>query len=151
MDQRDLEQTLRAANLRVTRQRLAVLRAAHTQPHADTNQVMLGARAEISNVSHQAIYDALDALTDAGLLRRIQPLGMVARYETRVGDNHHHIVCRSCGALADVDCAVGNAPCLTPSTDHNYLVDEAEVIYWGICPRCQASIRPSQPRKDAHV
>jgi Fur family ferric uptake transcriptional regulator len=98
--------------------------------------VLAAVRAEIGDVSHQAVYDVLDAMTAAGLLRRIQPRGSVARYEARTGDNHHHVVCRSCGAVADVDCAVGHAPCLTASSDHGFVVDEAEVIYWGTCSTC---------------
>ena len=132
----DLTALLRGAQLRVTRPRLAVLEAVHTHPHADTDAIIRAARAALPDVSHQAVYDVLRALTDAGILRRIQPAGSVARYEARVGDNHHHVVCRSCGAIADVDCAVGDAPCLTASHDHGFTVDEAEVVYWGTCPGC---------------
>ena len=131
-----LEQVLRAAALRVTRPRLAVLAAVHDQPHADTDSVIRRVRADLGEVSHQAVYDVLRALTGAGLVRRIQPPGSVARYEARVGDNHHHLVCRSCGTIADVDCAVGSAPCLTASDDHGFAVDEAEVVYLGLCPGC---------------
>lgn len=127
---------LRAASLRVTRPRVAVLEAVHAQPHADTDTIIGAVRADLGDVSHQAVYDVLKALTGAGLVRRIQPAGSVARYEARVGDNHHHVVCRSCGAIADVDCAVGHTPCLTASDDHGFVVDEAEVVYWGRCPRC---------------
>lgn len=127
---------LRAADLRVTRPRLAVLGAVRDHPHADTNAIIDHVREGLGSVSHQAVYDVLAALTDAGLLRRIQPPGSVARYESRVGDNHHHVICRGCGAIADVDCAVGAAPCLTASEHHGYAVDEAEVIYWGVCPDC---------------
>ena len=127
---------LRKASLHVTRPRVAVLAAVHEHPHADTDSIIGFARAELGGVSRQAVYDVLRALTDAGLLRRIQPRGSVARYEARVGDNHHHVVCRSCGVVADVDCAVGAAPCLTPSNDHGFVVDEAEVIHWGLCPGC---------------
>lgn len=130
---------LRGANLRVTRPRLAVLTAVQEHPHADTSSIVDAVREELGEVSLQAVYDVLQALTDAGLVRRIQPLGSVARYESRVGDNHHHIVCRSCGAIADVDCAVGTTPCLTASEDHGYAIDEAEVIYWGLCPDCSAA------------
>jgi len=105
-------------------------------PHADTETVISVVRRGLPEVSHQAVYDSLAALTAAGLVRRIQPHGHVARYESRVGDNHHHAVCRSCGAIADVDCAVGAAPCLDPSADHGFVIDEAEVIYWGTCPAC---------------
>jgi Fe2+ or Zn2+ uptake regulation protein len=132
----DLEALLRAASLRVTRPRLAVLAALRGHPHVDTDTVIDLVRAEHSTVSHQAVYDVLRVLVDAGLVRRIQPAGATARYECRVGDNHHHVVCRSCGAIADVDCAVGGAPCLSPSDDHGFVVDEAEVVYWGTCPDC---------------
>ena len=130
---------LRNAGLRVTRPRVAVLAAVHNNPHADTNSVIDSVRFQLGDVSHQAVYDALETFTGAGLVRRIQPLGSVARYESRVGDNHHHVVCRACGAVADVDCAVGEAPCLTPSIAHDYEIDEAEVIYWGLCPDCSAA------------
>ncbi len=132
----DFEQLLRDAALRVTRPRLAVLGAVHDRPHADTESVIGAVREQIPDVSHQAVYDGLAALTSAGLVRRIQPSGSVARYESRVGDNHHHVVCRSCGEIADVDCAVGHVPCLTAADDHGYAIDEAEVIYWGLCPSC---------------
>ena len=129
---------LRGAALRVTRPRLAVLAAVHAHPHADTDSIFGAVRGELPKVSHQAVYDVLRALTAAGLVRRIQPSGSVARYESRVGDNHHHVVCRSCGAIADVDCAVGETPCLTASDDLGFSIDEAEVIYWGVCPECVA-------------
>lgn len=132
----DFEQQLREAALRVTQPRLAVLRAVHAHPHADTETVIGAARTALPDVSHQAVYDSLSVLTAAGLVRRIQPSGSVARYESRVGDNHHHVVCRSCGEIADVDCAVGDAPCLTADNDHGFTIDEAEVIYWGVCPSC---------------
>jgi Fe2+ or Zn2+ uptake regulation protein len=135
----ELQQLLRGAALRVTRPRLAVLNAVHAQPHADTDSILRAARRDLPEVSHQAVYDVLRALTDAGLVRRIQPAASVARYEARVGDNHHHVVCRSCGMIADVDCAVGHAPCLTASHDHGFSVDEAEVVYWGTCPDCAAA------------
>ncbi|WP_302893229.1 Fur family transcriptional regulator [Actinomadura luzonensis] len=138
----DFEAQLRGASLRVTRPRLAVLAALHEHPHVDTDTVISLVRADLPRVSHQAVYDVLRALTNAGLVRRIEPAGAPARYETRVGDNHHHVVCRSCGAIADVDCAVGHAPCLTASDDQGFLVEEAEVTYWGTCPDC-ASRRPT--------
>ncbi|WP_307828004.1 Fur family transcriptional regulator [Nocardioides sp. SYSU D00038] len=138
----DLETALRSASLRVTRPRLAVLAAVHRQPHADTDALIGMVRSDLGSVSHQAVYDVLRALTDAGLLRRIQPAGATARYEARVGDNHHHVVCRSCGDIADVECAVGHTPCLTASDDHGFVVDEAEVVYWGTCPRCAAVPTP---------
>jgi Fur family transcriptional regulator, stress-responsive regulator len=127
---------LRGAALRVTQPRLAVLAAVHANPHADTDSIIRVVRGDLSDVSHQAVYDVLRALSTAGLIRRIQPSGSVARYESRVADNHHHIVCRSCGAIADADCAVGDTPCLTASDDSGYAIDEAEVIYWGTCPDC---------------
>ena len=135
----DVERVLRAASLRVTGPRLAVLAAVHDHPHADTEALIRVVRERAGAVSHQAVYDVLRALTDAGLVRRIQPAGSVARYEARVGDNHHHVVCRSCGAIADVDCAVGEAPCLTASDDGGFVVDEAEVVYWGLCPDCRSA------------
>ena len=139
----DFPQLLRGAGLRVTRPRLAVLDALAELAHADTESVIGAVRRELPEVSHQAVYDSLRALTAAGLARRIQPSGSVARYEVRVGDNHHHLVCRSCGAIADVDCAVGEIPCLTAADDHGFVIDEAEVTYWGLCPACSA--HPSHP------
>lgn len=135
----DFQQMLRGASLRVTRPRVAVLGAVSRHPHADTDSVIRAVRAELPEVSHQTVYDSLNALTAAGLVRRIQPSGSVARYESRVGDNHHHVVCRSCGVIADVDCAVGEAPCLTASDDLGFAIEEAEVIYWGLCPDCITS------------
>jgi len=143
----ELERMLRGASLRVTRPRVAVLGAVHTHPHADTDAVLGAVREELTGVSHQAVYDVLRALTAAGLVRRIQPAGSVARYESRVGDNHHHVVCRSCGAIADVDCAVGHAPCLTASDDHGFVVHEAEVVYWGTCPDCSATSTDEESAK----
>jgi Fur family transcriptional regulator, stress-responsive regulator len=135
----DPEAMLRASGLRVTRPRVAVLTAVTARPHATTDAIIEAVRAHLGEVSHQAVYDVLRALTSAGLLRRIQPSGSVARYESRVGDNHHHVVCRSCGAIADVDCAVDETPCLTASDDHGFAIDEAEVTYWGLCPTCGAA------------
>ena len=132
------EESLRAASLRVTRPRVALLDAVRDNPHADTESLIGAVRTEPPGVSHQAVYDSLRALTSAGLVRRIQPSGSVARYETRVGDNHHHVVCRSCGAIADVDCAMGEAPCLTASPTRGFTIDEAEVIFWGTCPECSS-------------
>jgi Fur family ferric uptake transcriptional regulator len=134
-----LEQMLRDSQLRVTRPRVAVLRALADHPHADTDAVIRVVRADLGEVSHQAVYDVLKALTDANLVQRIQPRGHVARYEVRVGDNHHHVVCRNCGRIGDVDCAVGHAPCLTASDDHGFSIDEAEVVYWGICSECKTT------------
>jgi Fe2+ or Zn2+ uptake regulation protein len=133
---------LRGAALRVTRPRVAVLTAVYDHPHADTDSIINVVRADLGDVSHQAIYDVLRALTTTGLVRRIQPAGSVARYESRVGDNHHHVVCRSCGVIADADCAVGETPCLTASDDHGFAIDEAEVIYWGQCPDCSTATSP---------
>jgi Fur family ferric uptake transcriptional regulator len=132
----DFERMLRGVGLRVTRPRVAVLIAVRDHPHADTDSIIGVVRENLGEVSHQAVYDVLRALTASGLVRRIQPPGSVARYEARVGDNHHHVVCRSCGAIADVDCAVGYPPCLTAVDDSGYEIDEAEVIYWGRCPEC---------------
>jgi Fur family ferric uptake transcriptional regulator len=137
----EVEHLLRVADLRVTRPRVAVLTAVYENPHADTDSIIGVAREDLGEVSHQAVYDVLRALTTAGLVRRIEPAGSVARYESRVGDNHHHIVCRSCGAVADVDCAVGTTPCLTASDDRGFAIDEAEVIYWGLCSDCTTSHR----------
>jgi Fur family transcriptional regulator, stress-responsive regulator len=134
----ELQEVLRGAELRVTRPRVAVLGAVHAHPHADTESIIGAVRRELPDVSHQAVYDSLHTLTAAGLVRRIQPSGSVARYESRVDDNHHHAVCRSCGAIADVDCAVGHTPCLTASDDSGFVIDEAEVVYWGLCPACSA-------------
>ncbi|MGV0850353.1 Fur family transcriptional regulator [Mycolicibacterium phlei] len=139
----DYAQKLRAAGLRVTRPRLAVLEAVYGNPHADTDTIVGAVRKTLPDVSRQAVYDVLAAFTAAGLVRRIQPSGSLARYESRVGDNHHHVVCRACGVIADVDCAVGEAPCLTPSdpegTLEGFVLDEAEVIYWGLCQDCAHS------------
>jgi Fur family transcriptional regulator, stress-responsive regulator len=135
----DFQEMLRAAGLRVTRPRVAVLTAVRAHPHADTDTIIRAVRGELPEVSHQAVYDSLHTLATSGLVRRIQPSNSVARYESRVGDNHHHVVCRSCGAVADVDCAVGEVPCLTASDDHGFEIDEAEVIYWGRCPACSAA------------
>lgn len=139
----DLERTLRGAALRVTRPRLAVLTAVQAHPHAATHSILSAVRRELPDVSHQAVYDVLRALTATGLVRRIQPSGSVARYESRSGDNHHHVVCRSCGVIADVDCAVGETPCLTASDDRGFSIDEAEVVYWGVCPECAAALANS--------
>ena len=116
-----------------------MLTAVHEHPHADTDSIITAVRADLSEVSHQAVYDVLRALTARGLLRKIQPAGSVARYEARIGDNHHHLVCRSCGTIADVDCAVGDMPCLTAADDNGFAIDEAEVVYWGRCPACSTA------------
>jgi len=130
---------LRAHGLQVTAQRLAVLRAVAERPHGTADDVDKAVRAEIGAVSRQAVYDALGVLTDKGVLRRFQPAGSSARYEDRVGDNHHHLICRSCSRVVDVACAVGDAPCLTAADASDYEIDEAEVIYWGRCPECAAA------------
>lgn len=137
------EQLLRGASLRVTKPRLAVLATVRTMPHADTEKILTAVREIQPKVSHQAVYDSLRALHQAGLLRKIQPSGSLARYEARIGDNHHHLVCRSCGEIVDVDCAKGEVPCLDPDDDHDFHIDEAEVIYWGQCPTCAAGGRPA--------
>lgn len=135
----DVEQLLRGANLRVTRPRVAVLRVLHERPHVDTGTVIETVRRRHTSVSHQAVYDCLGALTEAGLVRRIQPRGSVARYELQLNDNHHHAVCRECGDISDIACAVGEVPCLHALDPRGFAVDEAEVIYWGRCSDCQTS------------
>ena len=147
-DHDSLTASIRGAGLRVTRPRLAVLSAVSASPHAVTETILGSVRTALPEVSRQAVYDVLRALTDAGLVRRIQPSGHPARYETRIGDNHHHVVCRDCGDVRDVDCALGQAPCLTAAQDHGFEIDEAEVVYWGRCPDCAArrpSAEPSPP------
>ncbi|MEV0159570.1 Fur family transcriptional regulator [Nonomuraea fuscirosea] len=131
---------LRGAGLRVTAARVALLDTVREGDHLGVEAIADGVRERVGHVSLQAVYEALHALTAAGLVRRIEPAGSPARYEGRVGDNHHHIVCRSCGAVADVDCAVGHAPCLSASDEHGFVIDEAEVIYWGLCPACSTDI-----------
>jgi Fur family transcriptional regulator, stress-responsive regulator len=130
---------LRGAGLRVTAARVALLETVRHGDHLGVEAIADGVRARVGHVSLQAVYDALHALTAAGLVRRIEPAGSPARFEGRVGDNHHHVVCRSCGVLADVDCAVGEAPCLTASDDHGFAIGEAEVVYWGLCPACSTA------------
>jgi Fur family transcriptional regulator, stress-responsive regulator len=130
---------LREHGLQVTAQRLAVLRAIAEQPHGTAAEIELAVRGEIGTVSLQAVYDSLTVLAERGLIRRIQPAGSPARYEGRVGDNHHHLICRGCGRVVDVDCAVGATPCLTAADAAGYEVDEAEVIYWGRCPDCSTA------------
>jgi Fe2+ or Zn2+ uptake regulation protein len=150
----DVPALLREAGLRVTTPRVAVYDAVRLHPHADAETVTAAVRAAVGSVSTQAVYDVLHALTARGLLRRIEPAGSPARYETRVGDNHHHVVCRSCGATADVDCAVGAAPCLEASSTSGFVLDEAEVVFWGLCPQCSSGLpgtpdrTPSQPYPD---
>jgi len=130
---------LRERGIQITAQRLAVMRAVSAEPHVTADRVADVVRGEIGAISLQSVYDALGVLVAEGLIRRIQPAGSAARFEDRVGDNHHHLICRVCGRVVDVDCAVGDAPCLTPSQDHAFTVDEAEVTYWGICPSCSAA------------
>jgi Fe2+ or Zn2+ uptake regulation protein len=135
----DPDALLRHYGLQVTAQRLGVLRAVSDRPHSTADDIYTVVRAEIGAISRQAVYDALAVLGDKGVLRRIQPAGSPARYEDRVGDNHHHLICRTCGRMVDVDCAVGDTPCLIPADDSGYEVDEAEVVYWGRCPDCVAA------------
>ena len=137
---------LRSHGLQVTAQRLAVLRAVCERPHSTADDIDKAVRSELGTISRQAVYDALAALTDKSLLRRIQPAGSPARYEDRVGDNHHHLICRTCNRMVDVDCAVGDTPCLTASDDAGYEIDEAEVVYWGRCPECTSN-QPSIEKK----
>jgi Fe2+ or Zn2+ uptake regulation protein len=139
----DSAAALRAAGLRITASRLAVLSAVANGKHVTAEEVSVSARDRVGSISTQAVYDVLGALTRAGLVRRIEPAGSPARYETRVADNHHHLVCRSCGAIVDVDCVIGEPPCVLPSDASGYVVDEAEVTFWGICPTCQTTSKPN--------
>ncbi len=138
---RDAAQLLRQHGVQVTAQRLALLRAVSERKHATADELAETVRADLGAISRQAVYDALGVLSDKNLVRRIQPAGSPARYEDRVGDNHHHLICRSCGTTHDIDCAVGEVPCLTADEDHGFEIDEAEVIYWGYCPACRATTR----------
>lgn len=144
-DVTEVRQALRGAGLRATRPRVAVLRWLTGHPHSTAEQAASAVRRELGAVSTQAVYDVLHACTEAGLLRRIEPAGHPARFETRTADNHHHLVCRSCGRTVDVDCVHGAAPCLTPSTTAGYEVDEAEVVFWGLCPNCRSAASSSCP------
>jgi Fur family transcriptional regulator, stress-responsive regulator len=137
-----LPAALRNAGLRVTASRLAVLSAVGDGEHLTADQVASAVRSRVGTISTQAVYDVLSALTRAGLTRRIEPAGSPARYETRVDDNHHHVVCRSCGAVSDIDCVVGEPPCVSPTDVSGYVIDEAEVIFWGLCPTCQTTSNP---------
>jgi Fur family ferric uptake transcriptional regulator len=128
---------LRSRGAYVTAQRIAVLRAVADDPHTTADDVLHAVRSDLGTISRQSVYDALNTLTELGLLRRIQPSGSAARFETRIGDNHHHLVCRDCGRVDDVDCAVGSRPCLTAADHLGFVIDEAEVVYWGLCPACQ--------------
>ena len=144
------EQLLRDNGLQVTAQRLAVMRAVSAHPHATADDVSDAVRGEIGTISRQSVYDTLGLLFAHRLIRKIQPAGSPARYEDRVGDNHHHLVCRSCGQTVDVDCAVGERPCLHANDDHGYAIDEAEVVYWGICPTCQGADEEPSTATDHH-
>ena len=147
-DTHTLHESLRQAGLRVTAPRLAILTAVQGEGrHRDAEAIADAARKQLGTLSTQAVYDNLHILEAAGLVRRIQPSGHPARYEARVGDNHHHIVCRRCGVTADVDCAVGAAPCLEPSANHGFVVEEAEVIFWGVCPQCQQETQVEEPKE----
>jgi Fe2+/Zn2+ uptake regulation proteins len=143
------EQQLREAALRVTRPRIAVLTEVSAHPHADVDTLTGKVRSRLGSVSTQTVYDVLRALADAELIRRIEPAGSPARFEARVGDNHHHVVCRRCGDVADIDCATGSAPCLEASNTNGFVIDEAEVTYWGICPACQQNTPPRPSRTPA--
>ena len=135
----DVSDQIRGVGLRVTAPRRAVLQWLVEHPHATVEQIRAGVAQQLGSVSTQAVYDVLAACTTTGLVRRIEPAGHAARFERRVGDNHHHMVCRSCGRTEDVDCVVSMRPCLTPSDDHDYQLDEAEVVFWGLCPTCHAA------------
>jgi Fur family transcriptional regulator, stress-responsive regulator len=146
----DLVHTLREHDLQVTAQRLAVLRAVAAHPHGTANDIADEVRREIGAISRQSVYDTLTLLTERDILRRIQPAGSPARYEDRIGDNHHHLVCRRCDRLVDVECAAGQVPCLAPADSADFVVDEAEVLYWGICPDCQTQqpeFEPAHPEE----
>lgn len=143
------KERIRVAGQRVTALRVAILELLQERAHASADQLVGGARERLGSISLQAVYDSLAALGSAGLVRRIEPAGSPALFELRVADNHHHLVCRECGRLADVDCAVGHAPCLAPLSDFGYLVDEAEVIYWGVCPSCRGATAPVNRRRSA--
>ena len=132
-----VDQLLRDRGLQITAQRIAMMRAVSTHPHATADELAADVRSVIGSISRQAVYDTLGVLVDTQLIRRIQPAGSPARYEGRVGDNHHHLICRSCNTVVDIDCAVGEVPCLTADDDHGFVIDEAEVTHWGYCPTCQ--------------
>ncbi|WP_280480704.1 Fur family transcriptional regulator [Nocardia cyriacigeorgica] len=142
-DSTDTREQLRAAGLRVTAPRVAVLDAVAARPHSDADTVAVTVRQQLGSVSTQAVYDVLHACVRAGILRRIEPAGSAALYEARTGDNHHHLVCRNCGTVVDVDCVVGSAPCLQPDDEHGFAIDEAEVVFWGLCPNCRPDRRPT--------
>lgn len=140
-----VEQLLRQHGVQVTAQRIAILRAVSFRPHATADDLTDDVRAVIGSVSRQAVYDTLGVLVDKNIVRRIEPAGSAARYEDRAGDNHHHLICRGCATMFDIDCAVGTVPCLTPADDHGFEIDEAEVVYWGSCPSCSKPAVPSVP------
>jgi Fur family transcriptional regulator, stress-responsive regulator len=144
----DHESVLRRLGLQVTAQRMAVLQAVTDLPHSTADDIDKVVRNELGAVSRQAVYDALATFSDEGIIRRIQPAGSPGRYESRVGDNHHHVICRVCSRMADVDCAVGDTPCLTAADSSGYEIDEAEVIYWGRCPECTAAAARAEPSED---
>ena len=137
--QHDVRQSLRDCGVHVTAQRVAIAEAVSANPHATTDELVEAVNARLGSISRQAVYDTLNVFVEKRLIRRIQPAGSVARYEDRVGDNHHHLVCRSCGVVYDIDCAVGDTPCLVAADDHGFEIDEAEVVYWGRCPSCRTS------------
>ena len=142
-----VDQLLRGRGVQVTAQRIAIMQAVGRRPHATADDLIDEVRSVIGTISRQAVYDTLGVLVEKGLIRRIQPAGSAARYEDRVGDNHHHLICRGCGTMFDIDCAVGAAPCLTAEDDHGFEIDEAEVIYWGHCPRCRKSREKDEKRQ----
>jgi len=146
-----VDRLLRQHGVPVTAQRLAIMEAMSTRPHATADELADDVRAVIGSISRQAVYDTLGVLVDKHLVRRIQPTGSAARYECRVGDNHHHLVCRGCGTMVDIDCAVGSAPCLTADDDHGFAIDEAEVVYWGHCPTCQTPPPATSPTTHRHT
>lgn len=141
----DVEQLLRQHRVQVTAQRLAIMRAVAARPHATADELTTDVRALIGSISRQAVYDTLSVMVDKGLVRRIQPSGFTARYEDRVDDNHHHLICRICDSMFDIDCAVGETPCLTADDNHGFVIDEAEVIYWGHCPSCRKKATTDNP------
>jgi Fur family transcriptional regulator, stress-responsive regulator len=145
-----VDQQLRQHGVQVTAQRLAIMRAVSARPHATADELTDDVRAVIGSISRQAVYDTLGVLVDKNLVRRIQPAGSAARFENRVGDNHHHLICRTCGTTFDIDCAVGAVPCLTADDDHGFEIDEAEVIYWGHCPSCRKATTSADARKNAN-
>ncbi len=147
----DVEQLLREHGVQVTAQRLAIMRSVASHPHATADDLADDVRSVIGSISRQAVYDTLGVLVDRQLIRRIQPAGSAARYEDRVGDNHHHLICRNCASMFDIDCAVGEVPCLTADDDHGFEIDEAEVIYWGLCPACRATAQSSNTRNPSNT